>query len=530
MKKIILTLSAAVLCGLSLQAQTSYEVANVLESDLNGTARFVGMGGAMSALGADISTMGTNPAGTGLYRSCDMMFSYGVNSNKQMTRFGSNRNTTLNTSGDFNNVGLVFANKVSNEGVLRFVNFGYNYHQVKNFNRDLYMEGTLGGLSQSSQMAMQTYQNDLIGDAFFDQSDAMHGFTNHNYYDDPNYGWLSLLGADSRLIDASCFDNAFYYPSDYCTFQGNESGHINEHDINLSFNFVDQVYFGVTLALTDVHHSMYSEYTEAFEGGDYFFQNWYKTIGHGTSLKVGAILRPFEESSFRVGVAATTRTVYNLHDNSSAFISTKLYNAGVDEEGNTCDLFYEMDTQSKDAFGGDCRTDYKLFTPGKINVSLGYTLESGLALGAEWEYTNYGASTLYESSGRENTAMNQHTANNFIGHNTFRFGAEKAFLDSFYARLGYNYAFGGFRTEAPDNSYKMIPINSVQTNTDYTNMKYAHNISGGFGYRGDVFYADLALVYGVQKGYFYPFDNTELSATILDRTQIKGVATIGFRF
>ena len=34
------------------------------------------MGGAMSALGGDISTMGTNPAGIGIYRSNDAMTSF----------------------------------------------------------------------------------------------------------------------------------------------------------------------------------------------------------------------------------------------------------------------------------------------------------------------------------------------------------------------------------------------------------------------------------------------------------------------
>ena len=49
-------------------AQDTYESARLLGSDLNGTARYVGMGGAMDALGADISTISTNPAGIGLFR------------------------------------------------------------------------------------------------------------------------------------------------------------------------------------------------------------------------------------------------------------------------------------------------------------------------------------------------------------------------------------------------------------------------------------------------------------------------------
>ena len=50
-------------------AQDTYESARLLGSDLNGTARYVGMGGAMEALGADISTISTNPAGKHELRS-----------------------------------------------------------------------------------------------------------------------------------------------------------------------------------------------------------------------------------------------------------------------------------------------------------------------------------------------------------------------------------------------------------------------------------------------------------------------------
>ncbi|MGL5261751.1 MAG: hemin receptor, partial [Bacteroides sp.] len=56
---------------LGVQAQTIYDGELLTQKDLSGSARFVGMGGALGALGADISTMGTNPAGIGLYRSYD---------------------------------------------------------------------------------------------------------------------------------------------------------------------------------------------------------------------------------------------------------------------------------------------------------------------------------------------------------------------------------------------------------------------------------------------------------------------------
>lgn len=62
-----------------LNAQTTiYDANRWMGSDLNGTARFVGMGGAMGALGGDITTMGTNPAGIGIYRSNDVMVSFAL--------------------------------------------------------------------------------------------------------------------------------------------------------------------------------------------------------------------------------------------------------------------------------------------------------------------------------------------------------------------------------------------------------------------------------------------------------------------
>ena len=48
-------------------AQNAYDAEKLLGNDLNGTARFVGMGGAMGALGGDISVISSNPAGIGYF-------------------------------------------------------------------------------------------------------------------------------------------------------------------------------------------------------------------------------------------------------------------------------------------------------------------------------------------------------------------------------------------------------------------------------------------------------------------------------
>lgn len=527
MKRNRLFLLAALLPALSvMQAQTSYEAVELLGSDLNGTARYVGMGGAMSALGADISTMATNPAGTALYRSWDMSMSASANSVTNNTLPGGNRSFT--SYGSFDNLGIVMANKMSNEDIVRFVNFGVNYRNVKRFGNKMGMSSYLNGLSQTGQMAWQAYQNLDVYESDFDEAN-LNSFLNKNYYDQAWVGWLTLLGANGRLIDGSALDGGSYYPSDRNSYTEKITGGINAYDFNLSVNLIDMVYFGVTFTTYSVDRNMVSHYTEYFNGGDYTLDNYYTTTGTGYDFKFGAIIRPIEGSSFRLGVSATTPTVYRLRDYNSAVVNSSITFDNFDENGeyiNSEVRKFSMDTQSDDAFGGDCYTDYTMIAPARINASLGGTIGTSLALGAEYEYANYGAAKLYYENGDVNQTMNDHTAANFTGQHTLRLGAEKMFAGSFYARAGYNFQTGGYKHDA----WKMIPINSVQTNTAYRNISTTNTGTLGLGFRGNVFYADASLLYSLQSSNFYPFDDPELPATLVSRNLWKGTLTVGLRF
>lgn len=75
MKSKYIFFAVSLLAAMSANAQETYENAKLTGEDLNGTARYVGMGGAMEALGADISTIGTNPAGLGLFRHSNISVS-----------------------------------------------------------------------------------------------------------------------------------------------------------------------------------------------------------------------------------------------------------------------------------------------------------------------------------------------------------------------------------------------------------------------------------------------------------------------
>lgn len=88
MKKIMTLTALAMFVSMGAGAQTVYDATNIASKDLSGTARFVGMGGAMGALGGDISTIGTNPAGIGIYRSNDIVASFGYSITDVESKYG----------------------------------------------------------------------------------------------------------------------------------------------------------------------------------------------------------------------------------------------------------------------------------------------------------------------------------------------------------------------------------------------------------------------------------------------------------
>ena len=77
MKRILLTFPL-ILASAGIMAQTVYTNAELSStSDIIGTARYVGMGGALGALGADISAISSNPAAIGMYRRSDVVLTAG---------------------------------------------------------------------------------------------------------------------------------------------------------------------------------------------------------------------------------------------------------------------------------------------------------------------------------------------------------------------------------------------------------------------------------------------------------------------
>jgi hypothetical protein len=148
-----------------LTAQETYQSEKLIANDLNGTARYVGMGGAMEALGADISTINTNPAGIGLFRKSQIAVSGGFVAQSNAKTSFSYDNVPFNFKGDktnasFDQAGFVWAKRTGRNS---FLNFAFNYHKSKNFDQILSTAGALSHASQNKLSSNKYYGNKLGG-------------------------------------------------------------------------------------------------------------------------------------------------------------------------------------------------------------------------------------------------------------------------------------------------------------------------------------------------------------------------------
>ena len=504
----------AMVLAITVQAQNAYDAERLLGNDLNGTARYVGMGGAMSALGGDISVMGSNPAGIGIFRSNDFSVTLGLNNATTVSTFNGTTMEEDKTRASFDQLGFVYTYKVGNNTSLRYVNFGFNYHKSKNFNRLFSAGGQLNNFSQSWQLAQELNYSGVNSAESFDQ--ILNAENPYRHYWN-QYPVLSVLGATTGVIDY--YNGVLGWDGYSNNYFSKESGYISQYDFNIAFNIEDRFYLGATLGIYDVNYDRYSTYTEDLnddygdENGGYTLDNYYGLDGAGVDLKLGAIIRPIEDSPFRLGLAIHTPTWYDL---------TESYNATLSSDILAYDFPYSQ-TLSDYLDYSYLSYDYRMVTPWKFNVSAGTTLGGLVALGAEYEYADYSSSKLMDMEGYE--LGEQPSVEAFLkGVHTLRVGMEARLLPQFSLRAGYNYTSAVFT----DDAYSALT--TYRTSTDFNNIKDKNTFTFGLGYRGNVIYADLAYKYDLYKSDFYAFDDIDLPATKVDNERHQLLFTLGVRF
>lgn len=538
MKNRYFLFATALMIAMSANAQETYENAKLVGEDLNGTARYVGMGGAMEALGADVSTIGTNPAGLGLFRHSNLSVSGGLLMQSNGKEFANGNKTNAS----FDQIGGVYSTRT---GAKSFLNFGFNYHKGKNFDYILNAANSLNGSSQNKQSFIKGLLGDEGKGGFFVDRDpktkANVGYSDLNKksnaytFSQIDYLYYNTLIPTNNPVKPYDYDGG----NDY-TFNRAHNGYIGNYDFSVSGNLNDRVYLGVTFGIKDVHYNAYSEYSENLVSGARASVADNRSItGSGFDVTAGIIVRPIESSPFRIGAYVKTPTWYDLTtSNTTSLIDYRNY--GAANNSKSINNSY----------------DFKIWTPWKFGFSLGHTIGSSLALGATYEYEDYSrintrindggyidywTGSYYDSSIAD-TQINNHTREVLKGVSTLKLGVEYKPTTNLTLRAGYNYVSPMYASDGQKDPGLSSLGTSYASATDYTNWKATNRFTLGVGYQIDKFNIDLAYQYSSQSGDFYPFSNVKninINSTtynnIATGTKIKNdqsqlLLTLSYRF
>lgn len=539
--------AAALLIAMSVNAQETYQNAKLTTQDLNGTARYIGMGGALEALGADVSTISSNPAGIGLFRHNNISVSGGLVVQGNGTAFSNGEKTNAS----FDQIGGVYSMRT---GRTSYLNFGFNYHKGRNFDYILNAANALNGSSLNNQSyAKGELGSEGKGGYYVDldrskpQNDKRRDFIGYSTPTSKdnalNFDQLDYLNFNTINTEKAT-GNHYGYNASAFDFNRAYTGYIGNYDFNVSGNLNNRVYLGITLGIKDVHYKSYSEYFEQLDNAKIGYANEKKITGNGFDITAGIIVRPVESSAFRIGAYVKSPTWYDLRAENNTQIET-------------------TEARALNPFGEIGNTyDYKFFTPWKFGISLGHTVSNYLALGATYEYEDYstinsrindgGYYDWYYDEYRETSSpdciMNNHTKQVLRGVSTLKLGAEYKPVENLAIRLGYNYVSSAYKENGQKDPTLSSLGNAYSSEADFVNWKDINRFTVGLGYQIKKFNIDLAYQYSAQKGDFYPFSNLPAisyttgtgatakttpnfaSATKVENNRSQLLLTLGYQF
>lgn len=481
MKKLFLI--GIVFCSLSAVAQDTYMNEQLLNNsqDVIGTSRYVGMCGAMGALGADLSVISWNPAGIGLYRKNDASITFGGLWNKNYID-EENRG-----AGTFDQAGFVYSFKTESD-VCPYVNFAFNFQKKKNYFSNFYADNSnLLGISQMDQLAEL----------------ASFGYaTNRN---------ITGLVLDNNALTPTTFSDGREgyrnkYGGEFNKYTHHSEGSLRGWDFNISTNIKDRAFIGLTFGVDNIDYSSWTNYFEACKYvqngediyGDYSIWNGYRISGHGFNFKLGGIVLPFEGNSFRVGFTVESPTWYKLKSN--AMMDYTYY-----KDDNTCETSKTVESY----------LEFKPYTPWKFRASMGSTISNKFAWDVDYEYANYASMKQrfsdYDSfGGYKDVVMNNHMQESLNGVHTIRAGVEIRPIAPLSFRLGYNFTSAAYDSDANFDQGQIYNSPSMEyvTRTNYMLTKPVHIVGVGMGYKWKNFYFDLAYKIRHQEADFFAFDDS----------------------
>jgi len=493
----------------NLKAQSFADGLRFSQTINNGTARFVSMGGAFGALGADFTSISVNPAGLGVYKSGEFTITpsfktQNINSTFKGVSASDNKNRLY-----LDNLGFVISFKPykaeEEKGVLAY-NISFGYNRTNDYHSNAI---TLGDYDMYSIMDYFSANTNGIY-----TPSQLEPTSDYNPFSTLGSGtWESIMAWNTWLLYGYDSGTGNYEPAIYAedsvsyknivSTQGGSGEFTTAFGINIS----NKLYLGASLGITDFNYEFNSTYIEAAKGsnaqrpnGDRFYSLDYKqyveTKGTGYNLKIGGIYVPIP--AVRIGLSVHTPTFYNFDDAFSSSIVSDFDTIGTP-------VYF----QSNSPLG---RYDYHFETPMKIIGSIAFVIMQKGLISVDVEHLDYSAMRFREGGdGDSFWDLNSQMGNTFKSVTNLKFGGEYK-LGDVALRGGYAYY---------PSPYKTGFIN------DKSNIQ---QFSGGVGYRTGNLSIDIAYVRTTQNVKYVFYDYTNLPSVTNEVGESKVLLSFGIRF
>jgi hypothetical protein len=498
MKRLTIALASIFLTFSGIFAQNVDDALRYSQIFYNGSARFMSMGGAFTALGGDLSSLTQNPAGLGVFRSSEISVTpqlFHINTSADFLNRSTSDylyNFNLGQAGFVSK--LISTNK---ESGLVSLNFGYAFNKTNNLNSSVRIQGNSSSNSLAdywADLSEGTYYTDLTGaegiayDAWI--IDTISGYNGHSYGTVfNNYGdnLSSTYGQNIRRIITN-------------------QGYTGEHAFSIGGNISNKIFFGATLGINRLKYTGHYEHLEKTEvtmdSGfkDFTYTEHFENTGTGISFKIGTIIKPIE--SVRIGLAFHSPIRYKIDE---YFYD----NVNSNFDGNDS---YEF---SNDPM----RYNYALTTPGRALAGVAVQIKKKALISADYEFVDYTTMKFSETGdGFNYTDKNDTLKITVRPANNFRLGGEFRF-NKVYLRAGYGY-YGKVYAAGEENE----------------DMHHT-SISFGLGFREQNFNIDFGFVnmrysqsYILYSKYSELTQRSEIVTSYLSTTNNIFTVTLGYKF
>jgi len=466
-------------------AQTAVDALRFSQSSLAGSARYISMGGAFGALGADMSAISTNPAGIGVYRRSEISFSpayYAANTTSYYLG-----NATDDTRYNFNigHLGMVFTGRSRQQDKPGWKNwnFGIVYNRLDNYQTETFYQGF------NTENSLLDYYVQTAGNKDPDALDQFYEYQAYQTY---------LINPDSLTgYYTSAIPEGDVMQRRTATTRGSRG----ETAFSFGGNYDNKFFIGGNIGFTSLHYESESYYEETdtrdtiFDFRSFNMTEWVSTHGYGINAKFGLIYRP--DDMVRIGVAIHTPTWYGMHDEYSNTTRSNFDNG--DNYAYTSDLGVY---------------DYELTTPFRAVGSLAFVIGKAGLISGDYEFIDYSDAQLdshYDPYFDANNSINR----SYGATQNLRFGTE------------WNYGNMAFRGGYA-NYGSPFKSGTKPAEGDHSRQSY----SFGLGFREGGYFLDLGYVYSETKYLYVPYTlDAGNSPSALNKMRSHNVTmTLGVKF